>query len=71
MADIVPIGHARARGRQRLADDLAARIEAVRIEAESAGFSQLSYFLDIAVTEALVQARRAEEARAERHCRGD
>lgn len=59
VGDVVQMAAALAHGERRRVDDMATRIDALRIEAERRGFTALSYFLDIAVTEALVQANRA------------
>lgn len=64
MGNVIKIAAARARRSRRHAGDLVGRIDALRTEAERRGLTTLAYFLDIAVTEAMVQARRGGEAGA-------
>ena len=45
---------------RRRADDLVERIAALKDDADARGFGGLAYFLDIALSEAKIQARRIE-----------
>lgn len=62
MGNVIEIAAARARRSRRHAGDLVGQIDALRADAERRGLTTLAYFLDIAVTEAMVQARRGGEA---------
>lgn len=62
VGNVIQIAAAQARRSRRHAGDLVARIDSLRADAERRGLTALAYFLDIAVTEAMVQARRCAEA---------
>ncbi len=64
VGNVIEIAAARARRSRQHAGDLVGRIDALRADAERRGLTTLAYFLDIAVTEAMVQARRGGEAGA-------
>lgn len=55
MVDVVRIGSGVPRVPLRRADDLVARIEALKNEAAARGFGTLAYFLDIALIEGRLQ----------------
>ena len=71
MGQVVHFGSGRPRKPRRRCDDLALQIDRLRCEAERRGFTALTYFLDIAATEALVQEQRSLEQHpaAETHFR--
>jgi hypothetical protein len=64
MGNVIQIAAARKRRSRRRADDLVGRIDGLREDAERRGLTTLAYFLDIAVTEAMVQAGRHGETGA-------
>lgn len=61
MADVIKLGSGVPRVPLRRADDLADRIEALKIEATARGLGTLAYFLDTALIEARLQEQRISD----------
>jgi len=64
MVEVIKLGSGVPRVPLRRADDLIERITVLKDDATARGFGTLAYFLEMALTEAGIQARQIEADRA-------